>query len=422
MDEQQFTLFSLPRELIVNFIINFIDGKLIFNLLVAFGKTFLLTETEKRIFKISKGLKYCLEKGYIEECKILIQRSKSKINNYSYVHWNDEYFFRKNCAKGNLPMLEWMWENFKPFNLHALQEASFKITCGNGHFLLAEWLWCKSHEINSPINLHIDNNEIFSLAVDSNNIELIKWLTTLTNNNSWINVMFRKLCRTGNLFGVEWMYNFYRDQIIVMNFGDLFIDCCCRGKISVATWLYILSLQLGKPINIHAEEEEAFIKSCSNGYIEMANWLWLMGNYRDDPINIHARNDIIIIDCCRNNRYVILVWLLYISELINEPFNIHINCESAFRVCCEKGYDKCAKLLWDICVKNKNLINLKIENYDCFQKSCHGEYLELTKWLWEIIKSDKQYDDIFDIVLNNNSFKSKYKFRGSKTTQWLDTI
>jgi RNAse (barnase) inhibitor barstar len=145
-----------------------------------------------------------------------------------------------------------------------------------------------------------------------------------------------------------------------------FRQSCYNGHIEVAKWLWdISSKEINSPINIHAKNEDAFLRSCYNGHIELAKWLWDISSKEiNSPINIYAKNEDAFLWSCYNGHIELAKWLWDISKEINSSIDIHAQDEYAFRMGCYNGYIEVAKWLATLCEDYKiEVENNKIKSY-----------------------------------------------------------
>jgi hypothetical protein len=211
-------------------------------------------------------------------------------------------------------------------------------------------------------------------------------------------------------------YDLYQDFIKNITHNNL-----CGAK-------YILhnSYDTDKPIDIHANYENAFVLSCQKGHLEIAKWLWQFSKNINSPIDIHANYETAFIMSCCNGYLEVAKWLWEISN--NTLIDINYSCNYAFRLSCENGHLKIAKWLWEImgdsidihscddyafmtscknaqlCLGNPKhnyadyLENKDSLNKDSLNKSVH---LEIAKWLCTL-------DNNFILEIENNKI-IKYK-------------
>lgn len=105
------------------------------------------------------------EKAYVQELLSELSPSKSS---------ND---FIDACAKGNLVIVQDLWNNDKEskqeIDLNARADLAFRTACGFGHLHIAKWL------INIPNNgIRIDalNNDSIKITCVNKNYVMLKWL------------------------------------------------------------------------------------------------------------------------------------------------------------------------------------------------------------------------------------------------------
>lgn len=131
--------------------------------------------------------------------------------------------FRNACKYGHLHIIEWIW-NLESYEIN-LQEA-FQIACENGHLPIVRWLYNKSVELNSPINIHAENEYVFQCA-------------------------------------------------------------CWESHLPVVKWLYDKSVELGSPINIHVEKDSVFEMACYSKSFKIVKWLYNKSVELENPIAIN---------------------------------------------------------------------------------------------------------------------------------------
>ena len=67
-------------------------------------------------------------------------------------------------------------------------------------------------------------------------------------------------------------------------------ECCCRGHLDVAKWLFQMGMQTNSPINIHVIEEYPLYLSCVNGHMKIDQWLYQLSLIHSSlmgPFNKH---------------------------------------------------------------------------------------------------------------------------------------
>lgn len=371
-------------------------------------KLFTLTPLQVNNLKINRGIGFCIENGFVEECKILLNK---KIN-YNILENDKTYYLLVNCKKGNLEMLEWIWES-KIFTLtYSLLMRCINTACFNGRLDVIKWIIEKCKKNN--INIGIDQNS-FESACDNDQYNIVKWILYDKGYNNLI-VLCKGInisCRNNNLKIATLLYQRCQqlNHRISLNILELFTTVCEKGNINTVEWLYALSIEQNLKINIHFKDEYIFKFCCANSHLDVAKWLWLLGNNIDSPINIRSNEDYAFRKACNNNNIELIEWLLYISKLINSPIDIHVNKEEPFRNACEKGHLEIAQLLWHLSIKTDNPIDLSVNNFECFEKSCLNKHIQLVNWLSEIIVENNYKKRINETLLQKNSFKTECVWR-----------
>lgn len=127
--------------------------------------------------------------------------------------------------------------------------------------------------------LSIDDIE-FLFVYNIGNVKVGKliWeLASILNVRPDIQRAFTRCCLNGYIDYAKWLWNLSKENNrpidIHANNEDLFKFCCMFNNINMAQWLYKLSLEINSPIDIRAGNDEAFIHSARNKYMPIANWL-----------------------------------------------------------------------------------------------------------------------------------------------------
>lgn len=127
----------------------------------------------------------------------------------------------------------------------------FLLGCRNGYLNVVNWLYKKSIKINYPINIHCDDDEVFSYSCTNGQLEVVKWLYELSVE-------------------LHEPFDIYREN----NYD--FLYSCKYNHLNVAQWLFNLSVKLGKQyeINSNSVDYEIILKTCCEKiYIDMIEWL-----------------------------------------------------------------------------------------------------------------------------------------------------
>jgi hypothetical protein len=297
-------------------------------------------------------------------------------------------------------------------DIFAYKEDAFKLACYDNHIETAKWLYELCNKIDSPINIHIDDDYVFLWVCYSNYIEMTKWLWKL---------------------GIKYQSSSVIPFDIHVDDEFLFIAACSRGHAEMARWLYKESKKLSSVINIHGNDDEAFISACENGHIDIAKWLYKKSVKILDPINILVIKNAFVSTCAyapklfspfcllekkwdaskklgpaelpcslwrwenRNETFLsqpvamqtsshieIIKWLWELS--IKLSFGIDI--EEAFGAACGCGDIEIAEWLWELSIESYPIesypIDIHANNNEAFRDACENNLINMAQWLYEL--------------------------------------
>ena len=96
---------------------------------------------------------------------------------------------------------------------------------------------------------------------------------------------------------------------------------CDRGHISIVKYLINYANLINSPIDIHAHDEYAFCWSCENGYLKVVEYLINYANSINSPIDIHDFEEHAF--CCSlYGNLCVVEYLVNYTNSINSPIDI----------------------------------------------------------------------------------------------------
>lgn len=183
-----------------------------------------------------------------------------------------EYYFKKACIYDNLELVQWIykiksidtldnetitslcqrnklkileWLNSIPnlvFSIYC-HTSLFRSICTHGYLELAQWFYS---QYKNNIDIHCNNDTIFTCAGYSNNFDLILWLYNEVYEGKISifcqNDIFNKVCTNNNLKLAQWIYTTFITTIDIRAYNDLTFKYVCSHKqnIEIAKWLCTL--------------------------------------------------------------------------------------------------------------------------------------------------------------------------------------
>lgn len=314
------------------------------------------------------------------------------------------------CCKGNLDNIKKYYSEHPNINIHIEHELVFRHVCASGKLKVAQWLFeiSTAHEEKiGLINIHAHGEDAFIMCCKHGHIELAKWLIQLSKENKnvgFINIhargdaAFVECCRAGRIDMAKWLIELSGGNITdCFNMNILkyhaFVICCTHAHFDMVKWLL---LELIQNTNTDMSSicdmcSEAFSMSCMVGQLTIAQWLYEISLSYIGVIDIHRNNDYAFRSSILNGKFDVVKWLVFISSNgISVPINIHSGNEYAFRMCCENGYLDIAKWLVEKSYNDdEGMIAIHKENNYAFIHCCLRGHLELAKWLAELSKHTK---------------------------------
>lgn len=131
------------------------------------------------------------------------------------------------------------------------------------------------------------------------------------NLKVYINYIFAYLCRYDKNTETVFVYYKYNPDPTFNN-CLAFRECCCRGDLEMAKWIYNLV-----SFDYNILDCWAFRKSCAKGKLEIAKWIHEMGT------DVRIRNDEAFRFACFKNHLPVAEWL---CELVDD-YRIIIDSE-----------------------------------------------------------------------------------------------
>lgn len=130
----------------------------------------------------------------------------------------------------------------------------------NGHLNTCKWLYNSGIETGKPIDIHADEETVFSESCFYGHIETSKWLYNLG-------------IETGKPIDIHALWS-KATQFPSKQKEKAFIWSCISGHIETSKWLYKLCINMGSPIDLYVDRGWFHMKDVpDNGEIEMYKWL-----------------------------------------------------------------------------------------------------------------------------------------------------
>ena len=284
-------------------------------------------------------------------------------------------------------------------------DEEFARICGYGHILSVMHILESSRLAGTPIDIHYNNDDSINNSLSDNNLPVFKFLYEINMlSNRLLNIieLFELACNGNNMEIIEYVWKLVNisGDIDTLEYKSVF-ECVfnnafCSNNLILAQYLWDISLKTGIHLDIHETDIggfNLFTYSCSKGHIKMARWLleisFLPGVGK---IDLHANNEKIFTDLCLSG---CLDGVNYVLE-IDENIDIHANNELGFCNACLSGNKELVKFLWGH-GKYEMMINIHANNDTAFQNAC-GVDIEMVKYILEL---EFETDGIIDIHANN---------------------
>lgn len=241
--------------------------------------------------------------------------------------------------------IQYMEEYFKSdINIENLKTFLFGFKDGNIEII--KWLLFYDYKLN----LTICNDLPLCIAIEHNQLNILKWMNKLTTN-----IDYERHCEHIITFCVEegyidvlkWIYNINPELIFKMNITDIFRLSINLNNLDIAKWLIEISKDNNIKIKFIPENDEKFIEACQENNIKLAQILVDVRpkgyyiNVIDDQIMVYEIISSLIIDNViesESNNEICPICYVNISNVITSCN--HLFCFN----CLERHY----------CVNNQN--------------------------------------------------------------------
>jgi ankyrin repeat protein len=301
----------------------------------------------------------------------------------------------------------------------------FKESCIYAHFDICKWLWNLSVKINSPIDIHTDENINFAFLCGKSDPSMLQWLWKISLEinlpfkiNDYNNRYFFEACANNNLNVAKWLWelSIKMNQLIDVHTRNNILFCYAayiNGNLEMLKWLWEISGEKS-PLNKESMNYY-FCGACEKGSFNIVKWIWDKSLEINDPIDLNYFNDNIdmtpFMCCCGNGHLEIANWLFQKSQELKTPIDIHQNENDAFFLACKGGSLDIVKLLWDLSIIGDDisaLIEIFNESRDInvFASACYSGNLELVEWLWNSINKFYKDNNLYSQLNINTSFIS----------------
>lgn len=218
--------------------------------------------------------------------------------------FNLQSVFTSMCEINNLEISQWVY-SLGGININ---EDCFDSLSRGGYLNFAKWI-----QSLDEFDLNNQENKMFYYAIIYGNLEFAQWLDDLygiyiydtesifidscfgghLNTAKWLyeigdfeNDLDEKkddisitACRKNNIEIIKWVHNIYNDDI---NMDDMFLIACLNGYLEIAQWIYSLNYCNVNDIIVHA-----FSEAEKNGQLYIIKWLYSTGK-----IDINSDNNI----------------------------------------------------------------------------------------------------------------------------------
>jgi ankyrin repeat protein len=155
--------------------------------------------------------------NYIKECFY----DKSNITEEEY-----DLGFEKACCKGNFEIVSWLY-NFRPNHIKINYNSAFSCASYYGNFNIVKYLYIKK-----VINID-DHTTLFSLAIKNKNLEFVKWVLLLKNED--IKEYVNDVCYYGTLEILKYLYSINPD--ILKNKDEAIMNAELVGNDEIIKWI-----------------------------------------------------------------------------------------------------------------------------------------------------------------------------------------
>lgn len=148
----------------------------------------------------------------------------------------NKFFLLASCEIGNIEIIEWILNSDYHIDINLENNLLFQIACQNNNIDIAKYIYKKTN--NAIIN---DNNIIYN-AFNNNYYELIKWLHSVNpelfsflTNDQLYGFLFEIIF--SNVDMAEWLLKSFPSIPLYVGNNYLFINCCSNNYLEEAQLL-----------------------------------------------------------------------------------------------------------------------------------------------------------------------------------------
>lgn len=275
---------------------------------------------------------YCDNLFFIESCqcgRLEIVKFLLDLDNNIYSNPIGRNGFMASCKNNHMDVAKYLYQfALTKYNSNEVYHLTFEYACKNCYLDLAKYI----HYLDKPINRNLSSkylSNLFEYCIDNNQLEISKWLYSLNNEidtNSHQNLSFSKSCQNGNLETVKWIYQVLNDKIRLDPSPEILFQAICRqGHLEIVKFLFSKF-----NIDIHHDNEQAFHNACRNDNIEIAKWLYEISLNEGKPIDIRANNDDVFKRCTVLNHQEICMWLATLCDSYHIIISKKDECYAVF--------------------------------------------------------------------------------------------
>jgi ankyrin repeat protein len=313
----------------------------------------------------------CCRENMIRVVKSLHKLSKKFQN---FILKLDEQSFSSICKDGHFEIVKYLLENLNDnISIDINYTDSFFFSCVLKHYEVSSYLY--THATDKSKKKIIDINGIFNYACENNNINVVKYLINLPENNIDISNddyhVFHIACERKNFDIVEYLTDIIPSDDVAFDvqYNFAFINACKTGNID------IIKCMLNKSKNkLVVHIDKYVILSCQYGYIEIVKYLT---DFLSDEQQNVCYNKSFQMACDKGNLDIVM----FLVEMENNNININYDNDCSFCSACYKGHIEIVKYL--LSIPNNN-ININCDDNGPFCSACYKGHIEIVKYLLSI--------------------------------------
>jgi len=303
-----------------------------------------------------------------------------------------------------------------------------KKSCINGDIDKVKQILQKN---NYKFNIYGKHNSIFATAINSKNIELIKYLITYDDNIYKINFQlineFEYICKTHNfelfLFLLKICKVYYDSNVYEYTLLDLLNSSCRLKNIRIAKYLFehltTTNIQLFTHKSKYHEHNmsEIFQSACENGNIQFIKYLVNHAEiYNYMHYILYGKSYDIFETACLYGHIDIIKLIFELNKKYRYNINIHEHKDRAFSIACQNGHFKTVKFLINYGIDNCS----RFEIYNSF--SSYFLYLCTTQSDSKLIKLILDYSISIGSIIRLNSFDLYKIFNALCYNKYIDNL